>query len=144
MKTPLALFRGFQLTNGVKLNGEPLREAAVYNYFHRDRVARYHQSRLVAAAALGDQDKAQESLRIVTENLFPEMEEKRQDFRKHAEDVMQTWRDQVVTIEGKEAKVGPAKKYEEEIAKLSRQKLIQRANRNKYKSKLGRGRRIYG
>ncbi len=53
LKTPLALFRGFQLASGVgaKING--IHQAVLENYFEHDRLSKLYQARLLTAAILG-------------------------------------------------------------------------------------------
>ena len=98
MKTPLALFRGFQLASGVGTKANRIQQAVLENYFESDRLSKLYQARLLTAAVLGNKEEVQKTLKNLAEVLFPEIGQKREDFRDSALKVMEKWRTKVVQI----------------------------------------------
>ena len=133
MTTPLAYLRGFQLASGVGLRPGPLQEAVLSNFFRRDRLSKLYEARMIAAAVLGDKKAASESLTEISEVLFPEMEQKRQDFRKTALRQMEGWRNKVIEITAQKGALSAVSKDIRDVAAdieaLSREKLAGKKRR---------------
>ena len=102
MKTPLALFRGFQLSSGVPLKLPVLQEVVLKNYFKNQRLIQLNSSQLLVHAILqSDGKKISGMMNGLAQLLFPEMEASKEDFREKAEKLMKGWRNTVILIDQK-------------------------------------------
>lgn len=128
MKSPLALFRGFQLASGVEPDRvPPLREAVLRSYHNKERMARLYETELVMASARGNTQVIHEVLPAYMEMLFPEMEQRQGDFRKEAAAQMQGWSDKVIEIQGGTARIRKSEDVSEDLMKLHRARLARPA-----------------
>jgi hypothetical protein len=135
LKTPLAYFRGFQLASGVEPGGRALsavlREAALLDYFRRQRLAQVYQTRVMVAAIRNNDNLMREAFQSYSEALFPEIGDQRDAFRDRASREMKQWRNKVIVLQGGSAKIRNVDEVAGELAELTKRSWELRAKRKK-------------